>query len=78
MQYKHFRELGLGILVGYVRATCKRHCFDAFPRIGHLSIDTDGLIEQAEEIELEMQKLAETVRETVEPDEPPKPLPMHG
>ncbi|MEA3281060.1 MAG: proteasome assembly chaperone family protein [Euryarchaeota archaeon] len=43
-----------------------------------LSIDTERLIKQAEEIELEMQKLAETVRETVEQDEPPKPLSMYG
>lgn len=43
-----------------------------------LSIDTDRLVKQAEEIELEMQKLAETVRETVEPEAPPKPLPMYG
>lgn len=44
----------------------------------NLSIDTERLIKQAEEIELEMQKLAETVRETVEQDEPPKPFPMYG
>lgn len=43
-----------------------------------LSIDTEKLVKQAEQIELEMQKLAETVRETVEQDEPPKPLPMYG
>ncbi len=43
-----------------------------------LSIDTERLVKQAEEIELEMQKLAETVRQTVEQDELPKPLPMYG
>jgi len=43
-----------------------------------LSIDTEKLIKQAEEIELEMQKLAETVRETIEREESPKPLPMYG
>jgi uncharacterized protein len=43
-----------------------------------LSIDTERLVKQAEEIELEMQKLAETVRETVEQEAPPKPLPMYG
>jgi predicted ATP-grasp superfamily ATP-dependent carboligase len=41
-------------------------------------IDTDRLIKHAEEIELEMQKLAETVRETVEHEAQPKPLPMYG
>ncbi|PXF61853.1 MAG: proteasome assembly chaperone family protein [Candidatus Methanogaster sp.] len=44
----------------------------------NLSIDTEKLVKQAEQIELEMQKLAETVRETVEQEEPPKPLPMYG
>jgi len=39
-----------------------------------LSIDTEKLIKQAEQIELEMQKLAEAVQETVEEEEPPKPL----
>lgn len=43
-----------------------------------LSIDTEKLIKQAEQIELEMQKLAEAVRETVEQGETPKPLPMYG
>ncbi|MEA1944904.1 MAG: proteasome assembly chaperone family protein [Euryarchaeota archaeon] len=43
-----------------------------------LSIDTEKLVKQAEQIELEMQKLAEAVRETVEQEEPPKPLSMYG
>ncbi|MCK5723193.1 MAG: proteasome assembly chaperone family protein, partial [Gammaproteobacteria bacterium] len=43
-----------------------------------LSIDTDSLIEQAEQIEVEMQKLAEDVRSTEEPVTPRKEFPMYG
>ena len=43
-----------------------------------LSIDTDSLLEQAEQIEVEMQKLAEDVRTTEQPATPRKEFPMYG
>ncbi len=46
----------------------------------NLEIDTEKLIKQAEQIELEMHKLAEAVKETMEHahEEPPKLAPMYG
>jgi len=43
-----------------------------------LSIDTEKLVEQAEQIELEMQKLAEAVKETSDDEDTPKYVPMYG
>ena len=43
-----------------------------------LSIDTESLIGQAEQIEVEMQKLAEDVRTTEQPVTPRKEFPMYG
>lgn len=42
------------------------------------SIDTESLIEQAEKIEVEMQKLAEDVRSTEQPSSARKEFPMYG
>ncbi|MDY0386509.1 MAG: proteasome assembly chaperone family protein [Methanolobus sp.] len=42
------------------------------------NIDTEGLIEQAEKIEIEMQRLAEDVRTTEQPTVPRKEFPMYG
>jgi len=42
------------------------------------AIDTEGLIEQAERIEVEMQKLAEDVRTAESPVAPRKEFPMYG
>jgi len=42
------------------------------------AIDTDNLIEQAERIEIEMQKLAEEVKTTEQPSGPRKEFPMYG
>ena len=42
------------------------------------SIDTESLIEQAERIEVEMQKLAEDVRTTEQSPSPRKEFPMYG
>jgi uncharacterized protein len=45
----------------------------------NLSIDTEKLIVEAGQIELEMQKLAEDIRHTIEmEEEPPHPLSMYG
>ncbi|MBN2489210.1 MAG: proteasome assembly chaperone family protein [Methanosarcinaceae archaeon] len=41
-------------------------------------IDTEDLIEQAERIEIEMQKLAEEVKSTEQPSGPRKEFPMYG
>ncbi|MBN1133442.1 MAG: proteasome assembly chaperone family protein [Methanosarcinaceae archaeon] len=41
-------------------------------------IDTENLIEQAERIEIEMQKLAEEVKTTEQPAGPRKEFPMYG
>lgn len=41
-------------------------------------IDTENLIEQAERIEIEMQKLAEEVKTTEQPSGPRKEFPMYG
>lgn len=41
-------------------------------------IDTEGLIEQAEKIEIEMQRLAEDVRTSEQPTTPRKEFPMYG
>ena len=43
-----------------------------------LLIDTDSLIEQAEQIEIEMQKLAEDVMTTEQSTSPRKEFPMYG
>ncbi|KAF5411203.1 MAG: proteasome assembly chaperone family protein [Euryarchaeota archaeon] len=43
-----------------------------------LSIDTEKLVKQAEQIELEMQKLAEAVKETIDDEDTPKYVPMYG
>ena len=43
-----------------------------------LSINTESLIEQAEQIEVEMQKLAEDVRTTEQSVAPRKEFPMYG
>lgn len=42
------------------------------------AIDTENLIEQAERIEIEMQKLAEEVKTTEQPAGPRKEFPMYG
>ncbi|NPE29043.1 proteasome assembly chaperone family protein [Methanococcoides sp. SA1] len=44
----------------------------------NFSIDTDDLIEQAEKIEIEMQKLAEDVRSSEQAPTPRKEYPMYG
>ncbi len=45
----------------------------------NLSIDTEKLVREAGHIEIEMQKLAEDIRNTVEPEVgPPNPLSMYG
>ena len=51
---------------------------DVLNSIYGLSINTSGLIEQAERIEIEMQKLAEEVRTTEQPAYPKKEFPMYG
>ena len=43
-----------------------------------LSVNTESLIEQAEKIEIEMQRLAEDVRTTEQPVTPRKEFPMYG
>ena len=43
-----------------------------------LSIDTESLFEQAERIELEMQRLAEDVKSSEEGQQPRKEFPMYG
>lgn len=43
-----------------------------------LSIDTDNLLEQAQQIELELQKLAEQVRTTEQVEQPRREFPMYG
>ena len=47
-------------------------------KLYNLSIDTDRLLTQAGQIELEMQKLAEDTRETEEQVDVKKPSPMYG
>jgi len=47
-------------------------------KLYNLSIDTDRLLTQAGQIELEMQKLAEDTRETEEQPDLKKPSPMYG
>lgn len=43
-----------------------------------LGVDTDSLLEQAEKIEIEMQRLAEDVRSTEQPTGTRKEFPMYG
>lgn len=47
-------------------------------KIFDLSVDTDKLLAQAEQIELELSKLAEQVRRTEAPPLPRKEFPMYG
>ncbi len=44
----------------------------------NLSINTENLLEQAEQIELELQKLAEQVRTSEEGEQPRREFPMYG
>lgn len=46
--------------------------------IYNLSINTDNLMEQAEQIELELQKLAEQVKTSEETERPRREFPMYG
>ena len=43
-----------------------------------LTIDTDNLMEQAEQIEIELQKLAEQVKTSEEGEQPRREFPMYG
>jgi uncharacterized protein len=43
-----------------------------------LNVNTESLIEQAEKIEIEMQRLAEDVRTSEQPAIPRKEFPMYG
>lgn len=51
---------------------------DVLNSLYDFSIDTDDLIEQAEKIEIEMQKLAEDVRSSEQAPTPRKEYPMYG
>jgi uncharacterized protein len=51
---------------------------DVLNSLYDFSIDTDDLIEQAEKIEIEMQKLAEDVRSSEQTTTPRKEYPMYG
>lgn len=51
---------------------------DVLNSLYNFSIDTDDLIEQAEKIEIEMQKLAEDVRSSEQATTPRKEYPMYG
>jgi uncharacterized protein len=51
---------------------------DVLNSLYDFSIDTDDLIEQAEKIEIEMQKLAEDVRSSEQATIPRKEYPMYG
>jgi len=46
--------------------------------IYNLPIDTDNLMEQAEQIEVELQKLAEQVKTSEESEQPRREFPMYG
>ncbi len=47
-------------------------------KIYDLPIDTDNLMEQAEQIEIELQKLAEQVKTSEEGEQPRREFPMYG
>jgi uncharacterized protein len=51
---------------------------DVLNKLYDLGVDTDSLLEQAEKIEIEMQKLAEDVRTTEQPTGTRKEFPMYG
>jgi len=51
---------------------------DVLNKLYGLGVDTDSLLEQAEKIEIEMQRLAEDVRSTEQPTGTRKEFPMYG
>ncbi|AEH60118.1 protein of unknown function DUF75 [Methanosalsum zhilinae DSM 4017] len=51
---------------------------EALNKLYDFSIDTESLFEQAEKIELEMQRLAEEVKSSEEGQQPRKEFPMYG